>query len=266
VVAADSGAVTVFPSSTPLPAPAAAERGRSATDAEVPIAHPALEQLAALSRFDPGRKVFGARKHQYRSAPVAEPEVQRLEVELGVPLPAEYRDFLLYVGGGAGPYYGVWSPAEALSELRGLAQDYKVEEGKTISPAAAFPLTVEDLRGIEARFAAGVKEVWVERDWPCDGCLPICEQGCTFYSVLALSGEFAGRVVDLNNGVGCCGEWLPARRPPGWWEFGMPHPRELPRLPCPPTFGEWFSGWVERCLIDLAPRAEPNAAPDRRGK
>ena len=238
----------------------------SASDVEVAITHPALVQLAELSRRDPDRKVFGARKHQYRSTPAEEADLRRVEGVLGVSLPAEYREFLLTVGSGAGPYYGVWGPAKALSELRGLAQDYEAEEGKAISPAAAFPLAVEDLRDIEARFAAGVEEVWVERDWPCDGCLPICEQGCTFYSVLALSGEFAGRVFDLNNAVGYRGEWLPARRPPGWWEFGMPHPRELPRLTRPPTFGEWFSGWVERCLIDLAPRAEPNAAPDRRDK
>jgi hypothetical protein len=224
---------------------------------EVEITHPALEQLAELSQRDPNRKVFGARKHQYRSALVEKDAVARLEAKIGVPLPAEYRDFLLRVGSGAGPYYGVWSPAEALFELRSLAVDYEAEEGKPITQAETFPLTAEDLRGIEERFAARIKEAWVEHDWPCDGCLPICEQGCTYYTVLALTGEFTGRVFDLNNAVGYCGEWLPARRPPGWWEFGMPHPRALPRLPSPPTFGEWFSGWVERCLTDLAPGASP---------
>jgi hypothetical protein len=132
-----------------------------------------------------------------------------------------------------------------------LAQEYKAEEGVDVRPRDPFPLTGEDMRLVESRFAAGVRAVWVERDWPCDGCLPICEQGCTFYTVLALTGEFTGRVFDLNNAVGYCGEWLPARRPPGWREFGMPHPRELPRLPSPPTFGEWFSAWVERCVTDL---------------
>jgi hypothetical protein len=168
---------------------------------------------------------------------------------------------LLRVGSGAGPYYGVWSPAEALFELRDMAQAYKAEMGETINPAALFPLTSEDLRRIEERRAAGIKEAWVERDWPCDGCLPICEQGCTFYSVLALTGEFAGRVFDVNNAVGYRGEWLPARRPPGWWNYGMPHPCELPPLSSPPTFGEWFSGWVERCRIDLAANADLHVPP-----
>src|SRR5579885_2447596 len=128
----------------------------SASGAEVAITHPALGQLAELSRRDADRRVFGARKHQYRSTPVEVDAVRRLEAELGVPLPAEYREFLLEVGSGAGPYYGVWSPAEAMAELRGRAADYEAEEGKAVSPAATFPLTAEDLRGIEERFVAGV--------------------------------------------------------------------------------------------------------------
>ncbi|MBN1945323.1 MAG: SMI1/KNR4 family protein [Bradymonadales bacterium] len=213
--------------------------------------HLALEQRAELSWRDPDRKVFGARKHQYRSTLVETAAVEHLEAYLGVPLPAEYREFLLRVGSGAGPYYGVWGPDEALSELNRLGQEYLAEEGKAISPAASFPLTAEDLRDIALGMAAGVERFWVERDWPCDGCLPICEQGCTYYSVLALTGEFTGRVFDLNNAFGYYGEWLPARRPPGCWELEMPNPHELPRLPSPPTFGQWFSGWVEQCLSDL---------------
>lgn len=209
------------------------------------------EQLAELRRRDPGHKVFGASKHQYRSTPVPPAEVARLEATLGVPLPPEYRQFLLDVGHGAGPYYGVWSPAESLTEVQGLAQEYEAEEGKPVRSAGQFPLTADDLRVIEAKFAAGDKSPAAERDWPCSGCLPVCHQGCAFWSVLVLTGEFVDRIWDVGCFVGYSGEWLPARRPPGWWEFGMPHPRELPRLPSPPTFGEWFAGWVERCLTDL---------------
>lgn len=209
------------------------------------------EQLAELRRRDLGRKVFGARKHQYRSMPAKPAEVARLESALGVPLPLEYRRFLLDIGYGAGPYYGVWSPAESLAEVQGLAQEYEAEEGKSVRPTEQFPLTADDLRTIECKFASGDKLPAAARDWPCSGCLPICHQGCTFWSVLVLTGEFVGRVWDVACLVGYSGEWLPARRPPGWWEFGMPHPRELRPLPSPPTFGEWFAGWVERCLTDL---------------
>jgi hypothetical protein len=136
-----------------------------------------------------------------------------------------------------------------------LAQDYEAEQGDPVRPAAVFSLSANDLRDIEAKLASGDKSPAAERDWPCSGCLPICDQGCTFWSVLVLSGEFVGRVWDVACFTGHSGQWLPARRPPGWWEFGMPHPRELPRLPSPPTFSEWFSGWVERCLTDLAEQA-----------
>jgi hypothetical protein len=208
-------------------------------------------QLAELRRRDQNCKVFGASTHLYRSTPVSAAEVARLESALGVALPPEYRQFLLDIGYGAGPYYGVWGPNGSLAEIQGLAQDYEREEGKLVQPSAPFALTPNDLRTIEAGFAAGEKCPAAERDWPCSGCLPICHQGCTFWSVLVLTGHFVGRVWDVAFFIGYSGEWLPARRPPGWWETGMPPPRELPRLPSPPTFGEWFNGWVERCLSDL---------------
>lgn len=122
--------------------------------AEVTIDDSLREQMAELRRRDPSRKVFGASKHQYRSTPVSLDEVERLESALGVPLPPDYRRFLLDVGYGAGPYYGVWSLAESQAEIQSLAKEYEAEEGKPIHPAASFPLTVDDLRVIEAIWRA----------------------------------------------------------------------------------------------------------------
>jgi hypothetical protein len=209
------------------------------------------EQLVELSRRDPDRKVFGAKQHQYRNTPVEERVLCEIEAELGVQLPAAYRDFLVNVGTGAGPYYGVWGPTEGLAEVRDLAVDYAADKGTQVNPASPFPLTTRDLLGIELRIAADDKAPWAEHDWPCSGCLPICQQGCTFWSVLVLAGEFSGTVWDLNHAVGYTGQWRPAFRPPGWWNIGMPQPRKLPRLASPPTFQEWFAGWVDRCLADL---------------
>jgi hypothetical protein len=219
-------------------------------NAEVPTTDSLRLQLAELRRRDPGCKVFGASEHEYQSTPVSPAEVARLEAALGAPLPPEYRQFLLEVGYGAGPYYGVWSPAESPTEIQRLALNSEAEQGRLVGPAAPFPPTADHLRAIEAKLAAGEESPAAEPDRPCSGCLPICHQGCTFWSVLLVTGEFVGRVWDVSC-LGYPAEWLPASRPPGWWGFGTSHRRKLPPLPSPPTFGEWFAGWVERCLAEL---------------
>lgn len=207
-----------------------------------------------LRRLDRRRKVFGAAGHRYVSSPVFPEVVESFERSLGVRLPAEYREYLLRVGHGAGPYYGLWSPEESVAELQVLAQDYEADEGLRVRPSDPFPLTSVELGEIEKRLAANSDTPWAEQAWPCGGCIPICHQGCTYWTVLVLQGEFRGHVWDVACFEGYDGEWLPARRAPGWWEIGMPHPKELPDLPSPPTFIEWIGGWLERCLNDLGGR------------
>jgi hypothetical protein len=204
-----------------------------------------------LRRLDRERKVFGSAKHHYRSSPTPLEDIRDFEKNLGVELPTEYRDYLRRIGYGAGPYYGIWCPHEVLAELQGLARDFEADEGVCVRPSDPFPLTPAELGGIVGRLAVNSEAPWADQAWPCGGCIPICHQGCTYWSVLVLQGEFRGRVWDVACFAGYDGEWLPARRPPGWWELGMPHPKSLPDLPSPPTFIEWVSGWLERGLTDL---------------
>lgn len=185
-----------------------------------------------------------------RGARVPIAELESIETALGVSLPQEYRDFLLSVGSGDRPYYGLWSPAKAFSELRELAEEYEQDEGRRIHAAAPFPITSVDLDDIDTRLTAGAASVWIEREWPCDGCLPIGEQGCTLYFVLVLAGELRGTVFDCNHMIGYTAEWLPARRPAGIVKLGF-NALELPRMPRPVTFRQWVEGWVERCQWDL---------------
>jgi hypothetical protein len=65
--------------------------------------------LARLDRRHAGRRrrVFGADQHGYRSSPVSLADVQDLEEYAGTALPDDFRQFLLNVGSGAGPYYGI---------------------------------------------------------------------------------------------------------------------------------------------------------------
>ena len=53
---------------------------------------------------------------KYVNHPVSEADLVRLEGALGVRLPSEYREFLLQIGYGAGPYE-LWSPDRILAEL-----------------------------------------------------------------------------------------------------------------------------------------------------
>jgi hypothetical protein len=175
----------------------------------------------------------------------------QFELRLGISLPEEYRNFLLELGFGAGPYYGIFSPEESLDQMHSLFLEYEAEEKRSLAFSALFPLTGRDLRDIEARAMAQDKSPWIVSDWPCSGCLPICHQGCTYWSILVLTGEFAGRVWDLANHIGFTGDWLPADRPLGLIKLDRSSSVELPRLRGLPTFGEWYSGWLERCEADL---------------
>ena len=68
------------------------------------------EKLLCLRELDPSLKQFGARSHGYRLGdPLAEVRLLSYEQQHGVPLPYEYRRFLLEIGhGGAGPFYGLF--------------------------------------------------------------------------------------------------------------------------------------------------------------
>jgi hypothetical protein len=212
------------------------------------------ERNVELRASDHSLKIFGSEKHGYVSTPVDPAEVDRFEAELGTPLPAEFRNFLLELGYGAGPYYGIWSPQESPREVRMLIQDYMSEERKEVHANWPFPLTSAELDSILAQRADG-KFCPAEHDWPCSGCVAIRDQGCTFWSVLILKGEFAGRVWDLANFVGYSGQLLPATCPPGIVSIGFPA-LKLEPLPTPPTFGEWYRGCIDRCMSDLTESAK----------
>jgi hypothetical protein len=77
------------------------------------------ETLVTLKSLDLDLREFGAGPpfgHSYEVHPVSIDEVEAKERQLGRPLPAEYRAWLLAMGCGAGPGYGllplsqVWGP------------------------------------------------------------------------------------------------------------------------------------------------------------
>jgi hypothetical protein len=69
------------------------------------------KRLKKLQQIDRGHElVFGSKGHKYKPhGPVSEKEIDAFEKANNVYLPEEYRDFLLTIGGGPGPDYGIYS-------------------------------------------------------------------------------------------------------------------------------------------------------------
>ncbi|MGW6933460.1 SMI1/KNR4 family protein [Lentzea sp. NPDC054927] len=157
------------------------------------------------------------------STPVTVAELTDLEQALGVALPAEYRAFLLRVGTGPGPYYGLHRPAD----LHLNAKD----RGDT---AELFPLTLADFE--EHFITARARSI--EMDFEASGCLEIGHQGCGNATVLVLTGELAGTLCDQWENL-----WCPARTPHG--------SANAPELGLTPTFDEWYGAWLTGRLSAL---------------
>lgn len=167
-------------------------------------------QLAEARALDP--------EGRWTSTPVSEAELTELENALGVGLPAAYRDFLLHVGTGPGPYHGLHRPAD----LHVNAKD----RGDT---SALFPLTLADLE----EHLIGARARSIEMDFEAPGCLEIGHQGCGNATVLVLTGDLAGTVCDQWENL-----WSPARTPPG-------SAADVPSLGLTPSFDEWYGAWLD---------------------
>lgn len=192
-----------------------------------------LDRLRALDR---DCQVFGAEEedgHGYRSAPMSLAAVEEFEQWMTVPLPQGIREFLLTIGEGAGPYYGI--------KLSKSDPDHP-------QPGGDFPFTEQD--------AEQSYRTW--RDWLRDpkgnnsgsaltlpsssvpGCVAIAEQGCGAFTALVTTGELRGRLWDSGYGL-----WYPAHSPP---TLGNPEPAYLGPTP---TFEDWYDAWLTEALSTL---------------
>lgn len=199
-----------------------------------------VRSVRKLCDLDADRRIFGADSHGYFLTRVPGHELDAFEDCLGTCLPESCREFLAGVGYGAGPYYGLLSPADILREL----DDFNV-----VSDAAAlpFPIGTED----DERFFFGPSRGRLAvplLDWPTTGLIPVAYQGETSWSVLVTSGIFTGTIWDVNVLGGIVAECRPAPRPPGVpGEAGD----GLPPLKRPPTFDQWYRGWLVRAFADF---------------
>ncbi|QUF03847.1 SMI1/KNR4 family protein [Actinosynnema pretiosum subsp. pretiosum] len=112
--------------------------------------------------------------------PASEAEVQAFEREQNVTLPQAYRRFLLELGdGGVGPHYGVLPLHEwSLGESEWPAQESPFDLGRN-------------------------REEWWEGTWedddhPYRGTISVVHQGCANYTLLIVTGQCRGRLLDAS--------------------------------------------------------------------
>jgi len=204
------------------------------------------QELNSLKRKDPALLVFGAKTHRYKQTGIKPGDISLLEKKLHCSLPQEYKDLLLAVGAGAGPYYGLYNPGEIIKEYKSY-REYTDEE---YSAGKECPITQSAYFRIVQDLEAGIQEPWECYTYPADGCIPVCYQGCTFWTVIVTCGELKGTVLDVASYSGNEGWYLPARRPPGIVKAGI-EPSKLPPINRPCGVFEWYRSWIERCISDL---------------
>jgi len=214
------------------------------------------ERVQALGAAPAGDRTFGATGHQFLLAdPLTRAELADLERQTGVPLPGEYRDFLLHVGaGGAGPSYGVypvrhvegrwrWEGDGAdLADLSRLAEPFPREgaDPEAVRLLLSECPEEEDFEEIEDFDEA--MEAWDERwgavMWSADrtvGAVVISTLGCAAREWLIISGPERGRI----------------------WSDNRVDEEDLKPLlddnGAPMTFARWYLSWLEEAERRLAP-------------
>ncbi|MEV0404920.1 HEAT repeat domain-containing protein [Actinoallomurus sp. NPDC050550] len=141
----------------------------------------------AIAPHLPGRShSFGEEQHRFRlGPPLTAAAVRRFETEHQIALPRGYRDFLMMLGhGGAGPYYGLLPLGSWRYSVRG-----DLPSGHLARP---FPLSPGTSPGPQWWRHVGTP------DEPFTGAIPLVHQGCTYASLLVVTGSARGRVVDID--------------------------------------------------------------------
>ncbi|MDO4228903.1 MAG: SMI1/KNR4 family protein [Capnocytophaga sp.] len=176
------------------------------------------QKLVLAKKADPKCKIFGANHHKYHiNPPVSESQVLDFEAKYKVRLPECYRAFVLGVGDKkakqkeqmVGAFYGLYAFGESVGELVDDAEK-RLKEPCLLSPKMSDGEWEQLTAPIQALFAK-YSELGDDDSDDLDeqieqkygelfaGLLPLGTQGCSYSHALVLTGEFAGRVVNVDN-------------------------------------------------------------------
>ena len=213
-------------------------------------------ELDRLRRLDPDFAVFGSESHRYQLVPpLTEAEVLRVERQVGVPLPADYRQFLTDVGaGGAGPAYGVFPLVERDGIWRWEGDGGDMVSDLTKPWPHTEPWNLDghplwdavpdedderfDAESFEDAYDAWQEEfyrVYWEPQWT-TGAICLCHHGCALRDWLVVSGSERGHM------------WHDATA------------ATLGLSPCTAangqrmTFVDWYLRWIDELLQRLRPK------------
>ncbi|WP_234414359.1 SMI1/KNR4 family protein [Paenibacillus sp. CAA11] len=152
-------------------------------------------KLHQAAKADPNYEAFGAKAHQYKLNAPLEPEaLRRFEQIHGIILPEQYAAFLTEIGnGGAGPYYGI----HPLGTKQSIDLD-RVGLPSTLSPVSHTEIIEGghsyDSYDLDSMGDEEYEAFIAER---VQGLLNIGEQGCSYETMLVVTGAYRGKVVYL---------------------------------------------------------------------
>lgn len=147
-------------------------------------------KLSTLKKLDRNREVFGASSHMYKNAKVSLVELESFENANDIKLTQEFRDFLLHIGTGAGPDYGIYSLNQMKKEYNEwvfcIDENSKLSNQCQLTNADAFELIQSKQNDPNGFYHKRLKSA--------NGILPIQTEGCTYYCYIILNGEQSGKI------------------------------------------------------------------------
>lgn len=144
-----------------------------------------LDKLKQVKRRKLSR--FGSEKHQFKlNEKLTESEIQEFETAYGITLPAGYHSFLQYAGnGGAGPYYGIY-PLKNWNNFATWIID-NVPEDYLRRPSSLRPgwNKIPEFSDDDIEYEQQHIDFY-------QGTLSLGTQGCTYETLLVITGEYRG--------------------------------------------------------------------------